>query len=545
MTQGVDRSILRTVAERGAPSRRRLIRAVAAGAGAQIAGIVLVGAATALLCWSSQRPGLGAVAGILILVELVAFLRPPLRHTERVASHDLGLEGLAGWRRWLLDAVATWSPGRLAAARTGDLLTRCIDDTDRLQDYWVRADVPFRSTAVAIGVGAVALALLEVAAGAAILAAAALTLGLLRIVRERALRCAVDEAAHRGRAASISVELAHGAAALELLGAAGRLAAESDAAAAAAREARRTRERIIARLHIAVALLAGLVVIAAVSGRHAIGWGFAVGHPAGIAGVVVAALAATSLLDGWVQDLDASCDVFGAAVRLAGLEEPLPAGTATAIAGPLRLDSVDVAAAQDGPTLLRGVSLVVAPGASIALAGPSGEGKSSLLAIAARLEPVRAGSVTLAGLTLSSLEEDSLRRQVGWLPAVPSLLEGRIRDIVDLGRGFDDEAILAVLDHVGLASVLAPRGGLDAVVGSRGLGLSGGERRRLALARLLIARPGLLLLDEPTAGADEQTGAGVLAAIDATGAASLVATHDDDVVRWADVTCWVAEGRVS
>jgi ABC-type transport system involved in cytochrome bd biosynthesis fused ATPase/permease subunit len=545
MTSAIDLSILRAVASRAAPSRRRLARAVSAGAGAQVAGILLVGAATALLCWSSDRPGLGAVAGILILVELVAFLRPPLRHTARLASHDLGLEGLAGWRRWLLDAVSTWSPARLAAARTGDLLARCIDDTDRLQDYWVRADVPFRSTAIAVAVASVATACLEVVAGASIAVAGVLTLGLLALVRGRAMRCAVEEAEQRGRAASISVELAHGAAALELLGATGALVAESDAAIAAARLARRSRDRLVAGLHVAVSLFGGLVVVAAVAGRGVANSGLAVGHPAGVAGIVVAALATATLLDGWVQDLDASCDVFGAAVRLAELEEPVESGTTSALAGTLRLDSVDIAAALDGPTLLAGVTFEVAPGASLALAGPSGEGKSSLLAVAARLEPVRAGTVTLAGLALSSLDEESLRRQVGWLPTVPSLLEGRIRDVMDLGRGFDDEVLLAVLDGVGLAAVLAPRGGLDAVVGTRGLGLSGGERRRLALARLLVSRPGLLLLDEPTAGADEQAGAGVLAAIDATGAGVLIATHDEAVLRWAGQTSWVAEGRVS
>ena len=153
---------------RGAPTRRVVVRAVAFGALARLAGVALVGGAGGLLTWSAARPGLASVGGLLIAVELVAFLRAPLRHAERVASHDLGLDGLAGWRTWLLDSVATWAPSRLAAARSGDLLARCVEDADQLQDLWVRVLVPAVSSLVALACVAVALGVLDPLGGAAL-----------------------------------------------------------------------------------------------------------------------------------------------------------------------------------------------------------------------------------------------------------------------------------------------------------------------------------------------------------------------------------------
>ncbi|HEV3327838.1 MAG TPA: hypothetical protein VGZ33_00435, partial [Acidimicrobiales bacterium] len=203
-------------AARGAPSRRVVARAVVAGATAQLASVALVGGATGLLVWSAMRPGLGTVAGLLLAVEVVAFLRAPLRHAERLAAHDLGLGGLAGWRTWLLDSVATWSPSRLAAARAGDLLARCLEDTDRLQDLWVRAVVPAASTVAALLLAAVLLAIAVPVAGAAVALGTSLVAWATWARARRVVELGVAESALRGAIAARAVELAHGATALRL-----------------------------------------------------------------------------------------------------------------------------------------------------------------------------------------------------------------------------------------------------------------------------------------------------------------------------------------
>ena len=165
--------------------------------------------------------------------------------------------------------------------------------------------------------------------------------------------------------------------------------------------------------------------------------------------------------------------------------------------------------------------------------GPSASGKSSLLAAASRLEQTAGGRITLDGSDVDELEEASLREHVAWLSATPTLLEGRVRDVLDVGRGIDEAALVAAIEGVGLTDVLGVRGGLDAVIGPRAMDLSGGERRRLALARLLAGQPDYLVLDEPTAGLDRDAVRVVLAALDDTRAAVLVATHDDQVAAWS------------
>jgi ABC-type transport system involved in cytochrome bd biosynthesis fused ATPase/permease subunit len=118
------------------------------------------------------------------------------------------------------------------------------------------------------------------------------------------------------------------------------------------------------------------------------------------------------------------------------------------------------------------------------------------------------------------------------MPTSPGLLEGRVRDVLDVGRGLPEDVLQGALGSVGLDVELAPRGGLDAVIAERGSDLSEGQRRRLALARLLAGECDVYVLDEPTSGLDDVAAALVLDALEGT--AVLVAAHDDRVRRWAD-----------
>ena len=267
-------------------------------------------------------------------------------------------------------------------------------------------------------------------------------------------------------------------------------------------------------------------------------------HPAVAAAVALAALACGELLTSLPASLESLGSVAGAAERLGHLATPRETGAIDAPEGALDLVDVDVAAAAEGPVLLASVTLHVPAGRPVAVIGPSGSGKSTLLAAAAGLEDVRRGTVLLGGLDVATLEESSLRRRLGWLPAEPRLLEGTVRDVLDVGRGLGDDALRDALERVGLTEALGDRGGLDAVVGPRGEGLSGGERRRLALARLLAGGPDVYVLDEPTAGLDGDASRSALDAVAATGAAVLLATHDAGAGAWADTRRVVREGRL-
>ena len=538
MTSGPTEVLVATV-RRGAPARHVVVRAILSGAVAQLAGIALVGGATGLLTWSSLRPGLASVVGLLVAVEVVAFLRAPMRHAERVAAHDLGLDGLSGWRTWLLESVATWSPSRIAAARTGDLLARCLEDTDRLQDLWVSVLVPAASSVVALLAASVLIAIAVPAAGAGLAVATALVVGLTMRRARRVVDLGIEEARLRGAVAARVVEFTHAAGSLVALGASAQHVSTTKALVDRADQLGARRAASASTLGMAAAVLGGAALVNAVATVR-----LPTTHPGLAAGVVLATLACSELLVGIPSGLDALGAVAGAAQRLGSLAEPVASGETRARRGNLELRDVDVAAAPGGPVILHGVSVVAAPNSTVCVLGPSASGKSSLLAVASKLEQPAAGTVSLDGVDVKDLEEASLRDQVAWLPATPMLLEGRVRDVLDVGRGIDEAELWAAIERVGLADVLAQRDGLDTVIGERAMDLSGGERRRLALARLLAGRPGCFVLDEPTAGLDRDAVRVVLRALDDTRAAVLVATHDDQVAAWSSSTRSVEEWSV-
>lgn len=185
----------------------------------------------------------------------------------------------------------------------------------------------------------------------------------------------------------------------------------------------------------------------------------------------------------------------------------------------------------------RGIALpdlVIRPGDRIALVGPSGAGKSTLLRLLSGLETPDAGQVLLGDQPLAGALVPAWQARIGWMPQAPHFLDASLRHNI----GFGDEVRPEVLRAARLEAVIArlPRG-LQTRLGERGAGLSGGEARRVTLARALNARPALLLADEPTADLDAQTGADVVAGLldYAQGGGTLVvATHDPALAAQMD-----------
>ena len=209
-----------------------------------------------------------------------------------------------------------------------------------------------------------------------------------------------------------------------------------------------------------------------------------------------------------------------------------------------------VAVLDDTPrtSVLHDVSFCVPPSTMTALVGPSGAGKSTISLLVARLYDVDAGSVTINGLDLREATTSSLNDAVGVVAQDSHLFHDTLRANLVFAKpeATDDELEVALRSaHVWQLVASLPLG-LDTVVGERGYRLSGGEKQRVALARLLLKAPRLVVLDEATAHLDAESESAVQRALDATMASrtSLVIAHRLSTIRNADQILVVDEGRI-
>jgi ABC-type transport system involved in cytochrome bd biosynthesis fused ATPase/permease subunit len=213
------------------------------------------------------------------------------------------------------------------------------------------------------------------------------------------------------------------------------------------------------------------------------------------------------------------------------------------------LDTVTVATADDERRPLDGLSLVIAPGEVIAVVGPSGAGKSTLLRVVLGLQPIVEGAVRCGGLELSAMDLDAWRARAAWMPQRPVLLPATLADnLLVADPNASDACLWAALATAGLDAWAAGLpGGLAARLGEGGVAVSAGERRRLALARIALRDPALVLVDEPTANLDAVTAALVRDALErvVAGRTAVLATHDPEVAALATRTVELRAGRVA
>lgn len=220
----------------------------------------------------------------------------------------------------------------------------------------------------------------------------------------------------------------------------------------------------------------------------------------------------------------------------------------SAVAGPATLELLRVALADPtGRPVITEADLALEPGARIAILGTSGIGKSTLLEAVAGLR-VFDGNIRIDGRTLDDIVETELRRRVAMLGQRPRLFAGSIADNIRLGRRDADHAAVRQAARLARAADFADAlpEGLATRLGEDGLGLSGGEIQRIALARIYLRDPGLVLLDEPTAHLDVATEALVLDGLAefAAGRTLIVATHSRAVAARMDKVFRIAGGKL-
>jgi ATP-binding cassette subfamily B protein len=202
----------------------------------------------------------------------------------------------------------------------------------------------------------------------------------------------------------------------------------------------------------------------------------------------------------------------------------------------------------DADAVLRAVDLVVQPGETLALVGPTGSGKSTIAKLVVRLYDADEGAVLVDGHDVRDVTLASLRSQLGVVPQEPFLFVGTVRDNVGFARpDATDDELLAACRAVGLDDLLERLpGGLDGIVHERGASLSSGERQLMALARAFVAQPRVLVLDEATSNLDLRSEAQVERALDALleGRTALIIAHRLATARRADRIGVVVDGRL-
>jgi len=531
--------------------RTALLRGWALSLTVLLAGAALLG----LSGWFITAAALAGLVGIGVDfdvfrpsagVRFLALGRTAARYGERLLTHDATLRALAELRVKLLAHRLGLGFEAMQRLRGALALNRLTADVDALDGLPLRLILPLTAGAGAFAVAFVMLWwLVDLRVAGWIVAGFTLgaVLALVPAARAAGRPSRLAERAAQAMRARM-IDLLRARQDLTVYGQLHHQQAAVLAADSRAREARIQLDRIERRAGLILSLCATVVAAGALTlgGLLVLSGSLQAALAALGFFVALALLEAVAPLRRAVAELGRMTD---AARRVAPELTPdmLPANADPPPVSPdpaapgLALDRVTWQRPGAAQPVLADVSLVVAPGEWVALRGKSGRGKSTLLTLAAGLVAPTNGVVHVLGHPVGHWPEPALRAALGMLPQRAALMSGTIFDALRLGApGLTQQEAWAALETVQLAHVIEARGGLGLRLGERGAGLSGGEGRRLALARVLLRRPRVLLLDEVTEGLDDATARALLANLRRylPDTAVLMAAHRPVEIEFAD-----------
>ncbi|WP_437115598.1 thiol reductant ABC exporter subunit CydD [Streptomyces griseoviridis] len=503
---------------RHARATRRFLLAVVAlgavGAGLVIAQAMLI--AEVVVGAFQHGLSVGELRTPLLLLAAVAGGRALVSWLTELAAHRASAAVKSELRGRLLERAVQLGPGWLSGQRTGSLVALATRGIDALDDYFSRY-LPQLGLAVVVPVAVLARIVTEDWVSAAIIVGTLPLIPVFMVLIGWATQSRMDR---QWRLLSrLSGHFLDVVAGLPTLKVFGRAKAQADSIRRITGEYRQATMRTLRIAFISSFALELLATLSVALVAVTIGMRLVHGDMDLYIGLLVLVLAPEAYLPlrqvgaqyhAAAEGLAAAEEIF------AVLETPVPvSGTAPVPAGALAFEGVSVRYPGRARDAVADVSFTVAPGETVALVGPSGVGKSTLLNVLLGFVRPTEGRVSAGGTDLADIDLEQWRSRIAWVPQRPQLFAGSIADNVRLARPDVDDTALrrALMDAGAVEFVDALPEGARTVLGEDGAGLSAGQRQRLALARAFLADRPVLLLDEPTAALDGATEAEVVAAV--------------------------------
>lgn len=523
---------------------------------AVLLGVATVGSSIALMSTSAwlisraaQHPDIGAISIAVVGVRAFGISRAVFRYLERLVSHHITFKLLAEFRVWFYKAIEPLAPAGLSGFRSGDLLGRVVSDVESLQEFYIRVVAPPLVGLITLLAMFFFFLILD--------PMAALVLVLFMTIGGTALPLYAWWRAHNPGATLVAQRAALNASLVDGIQGMADAVAYGHAKAQieqfyGIQDELTAQEHHLARLNgiqeaggLFIVNIASLLVLAVAIPR--------------VDGIYLATLAL-----GTVAAFEAITPLAVAAIhlgttlaagkRLFAITDTIPPVEERAIETPT-FDSMDIVFEAvtfryrpTDPPALDQLSLAIPEGRKIAVVGPTGAGKSSLMNVLLRFWDYESGAITLDQLNLRDIHSEDLREQIAVMSQRTHLFNTTIRENIGIARNdaTEDEIIEAARQAQIHDFILGLPDGYRTIVGEGGANLSGGERQRIALARALLKNAPILILDEATANLDAVTERAILSTVYATtqNRTLIVITHRLTMLDQLDEVVVLDRGRI-